>query len=635
MLDIFTDLKAAEVLIKGLRGDRRHIAPYPFVPDKPWQAPQVPKHPLPRSFPEAEGVSSAHIERFFRELDSCSDIRVHSAVVLRHGKLIAQGHWKPYTGIYAQMVYSLSKTVTAMAVGMAIEEGLFSLDDSITELFSDVELSVLPALRKNKLSSVTVRHLLNMTAGVRFNEVGSILERDWIRAFLSSDCIYEPGTEFLYNSMNSYLLGALVCRKSGQGLVEYLTPRLFEPLGIESVRWEKCPMGIEKGGWGLFLRPEDMAKLGQLYLQKGVWNTDGEERRLLSEKWIEESTDMNIQTTLGEHKTAYGYHVWQFPIANSYQFNGVFGQYVVVIPQIDVVIALTGGSHGLFLDESGAIIETYFGDSSVFSDSALPQRPEAVRSLQKTLSQLALFPDTVPVVQKKNLWQKLKTSLHSEPSPELSPDGKLLNGRSYTLQNSYGTILPFIFSVERDSFLPPTQRVSFVFERDCCTVRFEHDQGALSVRAGLDGEARRNVLNINGEAYGTGSVAKLTRDEDDRPVLKLYVSFLETPNTRVIKFIFSGERLLIRFQEIPTVEDTSKLLMHLVKGGDTGKETLFIEKMHQDRLAGYARRITVPKARGQLERTEPKETQGQNNEQKHQAQALRQRKKRKAVSKQK
>lgn len=603
MFDLFTDLKAADVLIKGLRGNRRHIAPYPFVPDKPRQMAEPPRQPLPRSLPESEGVSSAYLLRFFRELDACPSIRVHSAVVLRHGKLIATANWKPYTGIYAQMVYSLSKTVTAMAVGMAIEEGLFSLDDTLGDLFSDAVPPVVPPLtpfRKSRVSSVTVRHLLNMTAGVRFNEVGSILEKDWIRAYINSDCLYEPGSEFFYNSMNSYMLSALVCRTSGQSLTEYLTPRLFEPLGMGTVLWEKCPMGIEKGGWGLFLRPEDMAKLGQLYLQKGMWTVDGVPRRLLTEEWVKESTDCSIQATLGEHKTAYGYHVWKFPLEQSYQYNGVFGQYVVVIPQIDVVIALTSGSHALFMDESGPIIQKYFGDSRQFSAQPLPPNPEAVRILKKTTASFSLFPDTVPPTPKRSFWQKAKTALLPPPRPTLSTEMKQLNGRAYTLQNSYGTLLPFVFSVERDSFLPPAKRVSFSFEPESCTVRFEHDKGALSVHAGLDGEPRRNVLNINGEAYVTGSVAKLTKDEDERPVLKLYVSFLETPNTRMMKFIFTDDRLLIRFNEIPGVEDTSKLLLHLVKTG-AASETRLLEKMQKERLAMYARRITTPKAKGQLE----------------------------------
>ena len=599
MMDLVAQIKTVDMMIKSLRGDLRNITPYPFVPEKPRYPAEPPSHPLPRSTPEAQGVTSAYLELFFRELDQCPDISVHSAVVLRHGKLIAQAHWKPYSGIYAQMVYSLSKTVTAMAVGMAMEEKLFSLDDRICDLLSD-RMPPSP-FRKHKMEGITIRHLLNMTAGIRVNEVSTIFEKDWVKACLNSDCAYEPGSEFTYNSMNSYLLSALIHKSTGQGLVEYLTPRLFQPLGIENVVWEKCPMGIEKGGWGLFLRPEDMAKLGQLYLQKGRWTVNGEPRQLLPQKWVEESTDTGIQTVMGEHQTAYGYHVWGFPIPGSYQFNGVFGQYVVVIPNLDMVIAVTSGSHSLFVDESASIIQKYFGNDQNFSSDPLPQNINGLRSLKQTLTSFALFPDTIPERREKTLLQKISQTLFvRQPVPKLSLDAARLNGRSYTLKNSYGTILPFIFSVVRNSFLPPIQRVSFAFAPGFCTVEFTDETGKQTIRAGLDGEPRRSVLNINGEFYVTGNVARLTRDEDGRPVLKLYISFLETPNTRVMKFIFSGDRILIRFQEIPSVDNASKLLMNLV-GGSSGLEKLLVEKLNEERLAGYARRITVPKARGTLD----------------------------------
>lgn len=600
MMDLRAQFKAVDAVRKGMRGELRHLSPVPFVPEKPRYPAGLSRKPLPRSTPEAQGVSSAYLERFLRELDACPEIKVHSIVILRHGKLIAQANWKPYSGIYAQMVYSLSKSVTAMAVGMAIEEGLFALDDRIAELFSDKMPP--PPFRRHRVEQITVRHLLNMTSGIRFNEANSVFERDWLKSYLTSDCAYEPGEKFTYNSMNSYLLSALIQRKTGEGLTDYLQPRLFEPLGIDHVVWERCPMGIEKGGWGLFLRPEDMAKLGQLYLQKGMWTVDGEPRRLLSEQWIIESTDMGVRTLMGEHETAYGYHLWEFPIPGAYQFNGVFGQYVVVIPQIDAVIAITSGSHGLFVDKSAEIIQKYFDSDEAFSAFPLPENMGAARALKKTEASLALFPDTIPVRRRRTLRERVEQALFPQRSvPQLSADAKWINGRSYKLENSYGTILPFIFSVEKDSFLPPIQRVSFAFAPDFCTIEFSDGEENQTIRAGLDGEPRRSVLNINEEVYVTGNMARLTRDEDGRPVLKLYISFLETPNTRVIKFIFSGERILVRFQEIPSVDNASKLLASLLGNSGGNMERLLTERLSGERVPGYLRRIAVPKASGRLD----------------------------------
>lgn len=606
MMDLMAQIKTVDKMRRGLKGDLRHFAPYPFVPEKPRYPAGLPRHPLPRSTPEAQGVSSAYLERLLRELDECPDIGVHSIVILRHGKLITQANWRPYSGIYAQMVYSLSKSVTAMAVGMAVEDGLFTLDDHVAALFSD-KLPP-PPFRRRRVDAITVRHLLNMTSGIRFNEANSMLEKDWLRAYFASDCAYEPGEKFTYNSMNSYVLSALIRRKTGQGLTDYLWPRLFEPLGIDHVVWERCPMGIEKGGWGLFLRPEDMAKLGQLYLQKGVWTTDGAPRRLLTEEWIVESTKMTIKTQMGENETCYGYHLWSFPIDSAYQFNGVFGQYVIVIPPLDMVVAITSGSHGLFVDKSAEILTKYFGSGAHFSDTPLPESLAAVRSLKKTAAELTLFPDTMPPRPRKTLFTRLERLLFPQrEEPRLGPDARRLNGRSYTLENAFGTILPFVFSVERNSFLPAVRRVTFAFAPDFCTVEFFSEDGEKqTVRAGLDGEPRRSVLNINGEVYVTGNLARMTHDEDGRPVLKLYVSFLETPNTRVIKFIFSGDRILVRFGEIPSIDNTSKLLADLLgnSGGAVEKlltEHLLGENTSEKRMPGYFRRIAVPKARGKLD----------------------------------
>ena len=325
MVDLISQWKTADLLLKMMRGDFQKITPYPFLPEKRAYVPAPGRWPLPRATPEQEGVRSSHLESFLQALSGCGEIQVHSAMVLRRGKVIAEACWKPYTEDYPQMVYSLSKSVTGMAVGIAVSEGLFTLDDRLVDLFPE---KLLP-LRSQKLNSLRVRHLLDMSSGIKFNELGSVVERDWVKAYLQSDCAFEPGSEFAYNSLNSYLLSAIICKKSGMGLVEYLTPRLFGPLGIGEVFWEKCPAGIEKGGWGMYLRLEDMAKLGQLYLQKGRWTVGGKTRQLVPRGWIEESVQVRHTTMMGEHKAGYGYQLWDFPIPGAYHFNGVFGQYAV------------------------------------------------------------------------------------------------------------------------------------------------------------------------------------------------------------------------------------------------------------------------------------------------------------------
>lgn len=597
MIDLIGQIKTVDMIMKGLRGNLRGMTPYGFEPEKKKYSPRPERYPLPRSIPEAQGVSSGYLERFFKELDQCKKIKVHSVAVLRHGTMIAQAHWKPYTGSYPHMMYSLSKSVTAMAVGMCIEEGLFGLDDKLVDLLPEK----CPALRSPRINSVTVRMLLNMTAGVRFNEVGTMTERDWARAFLASDCAFEPGGDFMYNSLNSYMLSALVCKVTGMSLTEFLNPRLFRPLGIQEPYWEKCPMGIEKGGWGLYLRPEAMAKLGQLYLQKGAWSMDGKKWQLVPAHWVEESTTALVETKMGEHTTGYGFHLWSFPIKGSYQFNGVFGQYVVVIPDADMVLAITSGSQNLFIDDSAPIISRYFGEEAELYDLPLPVNVDALRSLRKTMDSLTLFPETRPAKRELSGFERLRQRFFPGPKPELPPAAKELDGKTYHLENEFGTLLPFILGGERNNFDDPISQVSFAFGPDSCEVAFVHGEQRSTIRAGLDGVPCRGAVTVQGETYAVGASALLTRDEDGHKVLKLYISFIETPNTRIIKFIFDEDRVLARFDESPSVEAAGQLLLSLIGGNSSSLEKMLMESIDQQKLMDHVKRILVPKARGRLE----------------------------------
>ena len=404
MMDLRSQMKVVDLLLKLFRGDLQHINPYPFVPQKHKNIPNADSGGLMRSIPEHEGIPSAHLQRFFEELDACPSIHVHSAMVLRHGKIVAEGSWKPYSGSYPHMMFSLSKSVVSMAVGFAVQEGLLALDDKVAGYFPDKNV----LFRSPRINNITVRHLLNMTSGLKFNEVHSVVEKDWVRAILQSDCSFEPGTEFSYNSLNTYLLSAILCKKTGMGLVEYLTPRLFDPLGIHNVSWDVCPMGIEKGGWGLWLRTVDMAKLGQFYLQRGRWMVDGEEKQLLPEGWVIESTKMDTPTREGDYSKGYGYQIWSFGAKGAYQFNGMLGQYVIVLPERDMVIAMTGGSPSLFADETCLIVEKYFGDAAKgLSDDPLPNDIRALRSLRNALGNLYAIRETAPKPKRLSTWSRV------------------------------------------------------------------------------------------------------------------------------------------------------------------------------------------------------------------------------------
>jgi len=240
---------------------------------------------LPRSTPEAEGVSSKAIITFLDSAATNTRTEFHSFMLLRHGKVIAEGWWDPYRPDLKHTMYSASKSFTSTAVGFAVKEKKLSIEDKIISFFPDK----LPDSISPFLEQLKVKHLLMMSTGQRREPPTTT--QDWVKSYLETPVDIEPGTRYRYSSLATFMLSAIVQKVSGQKVIDYLTPRLFEPLGIEGIDWETAPGGINTGGWGLRVKTEDMAKLGQLYLNKGKWNG----KQLLPEKWVEEATSLKIQ----------------------------------------------------------------------------------------------------------------------------------------------------------------------------------------------------------------------------------------------------------------------------------------------------------------------------------------------------
>ena len=230
---------------------------------------QVVTTSLPRSIPEKEEVSSQGIIDFVNAV-SKSKNELHSLIFVRHGKVIAEGWWNPYKPELHHTLYSLSKSFTATAVGFAITEKKMSVNDKVDTFFPDE----IPDSVSNFLAGMTVKDLLSMSAGMDPDPTFKIVANDsnWVKSFLKVPVVHKPGTKFLYNTLATYILSAMVQQATGEKVIDYLKPRLFEPLAIEGMDWEVDPHGINCGGWGLRLKTEDMAKFGLLFLQKGKWN---------------------------------------------------------------------------------------------------------------------------------------------------------------------------------------------------------------------------------------------------------------------------------------------------------------------------------------------------------------------------
>jgi CubicO group peptidase (beta-lactamase class C family) len=294
---------------------------------------------LPRARPGSLGIDPAGILAFVEGVDQKVG-GLHSFMLLRHGKVAAEGWWEPYAPKLPHMLYSLSKSFTSTAVGLAVEEKLLTVDDPVTSFFPEQ----LPKRIEPNLRAMKVRHLLSMSTGHDKDATGPTRQApdgDWVRAFLALPVEHAPGSKFVYNSAATYMCSAIVQKLTGKTLLEYLTPRLFEPLGIEGPTWESCPRGINTGGWGLSIRTEDIARFGQLYLQRGKWG----KRQLVPAAWIGEATRKQISN--GDNPNSdwaqgYGYQFWRCR-HGAFRGDGAFGQYCVVMPEQDAVLAITSG----------------------------------------------------------------------------------------------------------------------------------------------------------------------------------------------------------------------------------------------------------------------------------------------------
>lgn len=290
---------------------------------------------LPRSAPEAQGVSSAAVREFVEAADQRLDA-MNSFMLVRHGHVVAEGWWTPYHAAAPHSLYSLSKSFTSTAVGLAIAEGKLSLDDEVLKFFPEDA----PAEPSSHLKAMRVSDLLRMSTGQQ-TEPARTLDQPWTKTFLAHPVPFKPGTHFLYNTSATYMCSAIVQKATGMTLLDYLRPRLFEPLNITNPTWETSPQGISTGGYGLSVRTEDIASFGQLYLQKGRWQG----KQLVPESWIAAATAR--QTSNGSNPQSdwdqgYGYQFWRCR-HGAYRGDGAFGQYCLVLPEQDAVIAITSG----------------------------------------------------------------------------------------------------------------------------------------------------------------------------------------------------------------------------------------------------------------------------------------------------
>jgi CubicO group peptidase (beta-lactamase class C family) len=468
---------------------------------------------LPRTSPEAAGIPPTAILAFIDAVEQKVG-GLHSFMLLRHGQVAAEGWWAPYAPQYPHTLFSLSKSFTSTAVGLAVSEGHLTVDAPVLSFFPGDA----PAKVSDNLAAMQVRHLLTMSTGHDKDATGptvSAPDGNWVKAFLSLPVEHEPGTKFVYNSAATYMLSAIVQKLTGVTVLEYLHPRLFDPLGIENPTWENCPRGINKGGWGLSVKTEDIARFGQLYLQKGQWKG----RQLVPEKWVAEATSKQISNGTGETSDwtqGYGYQFWRCR-HGAYRGDGAFGQYCIVMPEQDAVLAITSG-----VSDMQAVLNAVW-------DHLLPAIQPNAGTRPNALSVSAANED---------LPRKLAhLAVHVPEGQPTSPTAARVSGRTWRFEPNEEKM----------------QSGGLVFRGNRCTLTLENEHGARAYECG-HGEWVRNAPASRDQQAAKAAVALTDQPNGkvaasgawtDADTFTVKLCFYETPFIQTVTCQFAGDQVTV------------------------------------------------------------------------------------------
>lgn len=364
---------------------------------------------LPRSTPSAHAVDARGITAFVDALEAAPNIEPHSLMLLRDGHVLAEGWWAPYTPDRVHLLYSLSKSFTSTAAAFAVEEGLLNLDDTVLSHFPELDAEITDPRSR----SMRVRHVLAMASGHREETLDRALELDpveLIRGFLLIPPDEDPGTLFAYNQPCTYAVARIVQRASGQSLVDYLRPRLFDPLGITDVGWMTDASGYEIGFSGLHATTDAIARLGQLYLQRGEW----EGRQLIPAAWVDDATQSHVSNgtdPASDWEQGYGFQFWM--ARHGYRGDGAYGQFCVILPEHNVVLAMTGQS-----DDMQGVLNLAWEHLLPALGSSGESRGDSITdaTLAARLASLALAP-----VEAAANNARIDAASYSPPSPNSYP----------------------------------------------------------------------------------------------------------------------------------------------------------------------------------------------------------------------
>jgi CubicO group peptidase (beta-lactamase class C family) len=467
-----------------------------------------------RVAPEEVGVPSEAVNWLLDRLEE-GWTEPHGLMLMRKGKIFAEGWWSPYAPGIRHGLQSHTKTYAATAVGIAYTEGLLSLDERIIDIFPDKA----PEEPSENLKKLKVRHVLSMGCGMDEMPRPGL---DWIRDFLATPVNHEPGTTYMYNSTGSTLLGAIVREKTGLGLHDYLKPRLFDKIGIDAanLRWMRMPDGMEVGGGGLLATTEDNLRLMKLYADGGVW--EGE--RILAEDYVklattlqnESATEEAVNPPAKDNFVGYGYQIWMCRPKGVYRADGAMGQFTIVVPDKDMIIAITENASGAHWAQKTLDIMWDFLER-IPEGEALPENAEAAAKLKRRLSSLAL---------------------PNEAYAPFSQRRSMIDGASFNVVSGklyLGDMMRIFMSGAKPS--GEISQFGFKFNEDSCDITIVRDGVQEVLTAATDGSRRRNVFD------GAQLLLSAFWPSDD--TLRLVIRNIEGCHKKILNFTFKGTGCLI------------------------------------------------------------------------------------------
>ncbi len=524
--------RRAVELLGALSANSEKASVVPYYPQKT-EIPPTEKKTILRISPEKVGVSSLRIINMLTELESDRRANIHSILVIRRGAVIAEASAPGYSVDIPHLSHSMSKTLTGMAVGLLVGDGLLSLDERLVDIFPEEKH------RDERFAEMTVAHLLSMTSGATFGELGVVTETDWTGAFFESSLAFAPGERFAYNSMNSYILARIVCLRAGMSLTELVERRIFAPLGIKSYLMEIGPEGVEKGGFGVYLSAESWAKLGLMMLGGGVYGG----RRILPKDWVADSVTTHAISPESSGDFNYGYHLWVHRERDEFLFNGMLGQNVWVCPSNDLVVVITAGNNELF-QQSPALYTVRKHLAGELSDELRFGNSRALSAVERRFFESRRY--ARPLAEERGLLCLLGLK---EKRPYSDSWNAALG--KYRARANGCSVLPIFVRCMQNNLSSGIESLELLREGERLFLETVEGGERNRLEIGLYDHAE-GIFELRGEKYLARAVGEATYDIDGKPMFRIEIVFPELPNTRIMELFGAGdEAMLLKLSERP------------------------------------------------------------------------------------